>query len=141
MLWVYCSLCLLGDMLNKAKLIPFLMFGASAGLFICATSTNLSMLWLGTIITGLFSVAAQVLIPLATMAVKPEKTGEVVGFLMSGLLVGILTVDQCGGITLRLMALENDLCAEWHCHVCFGPSDERKTTTTTKTQNHLFRHF
>lgn len=44
----------LGDMLNKAKLIPFLMFGASAGLFICATSTNLSMLWLGTIITGLF---------------------------------------------------------------------------------------
>ena len=79
----------LGDMLNKAKLIPFLMFGASAGLFICATSTNLSMLWLGTIITGLFSVAAQVLIPLATMAVKPEKTGEVVGFLMSGLLVGI----------------------------------------------------
>lgn len=39
------------------------------------------MLWLGTSIVGLFSVAAQVLIPLATMAVKPEKTGEVIGFL------------------------------------------------------------
>ncbi|MCF7640629.1 MFS transporter [Acinetobacter johnsonii] len=88
----------LGDMLNKAKLIPFLMFGASAGLFICATSTNLSMLWLGTIITGLFSVAAQVLIPLATMAVKPEKTGEVVGFLMSGLLVGILLSTSVAGL-------------------------------------------
>ncbi len=36
-------------------------------------------------------------------------------------------------ITLRLMALENDLCAEWHRHVCFGPSDERKTAPTTKT--------
>ncbi len=63
----------LGDMLNKTKLIPFLMLGAAAGLFICASAVNLPMLWVGTIIAGLFSVAAQILIPLATMAVKPEK--------------------------------------------------------------------
>lgn len=88
----------LGDMLNRTKLIPFLMYGASAGLFLCALSTNLTMLWLGTIITGLFSVAAQVLIPLAAMAVKPEKTGEVVGFLMSGLLVGILLSTSAAGL-------------------------------------------
>jgi predicted MFS family arabinose efflux permease len=88
----------LGDMLNKAKLIPLLMFGASVGLFICAISTNLAMLWIGTIITGLFSVAAQVLIPLAAMAVKPERTGEVVGFLMSGLLVGILLSTSVAGL-------------------------------------------
>ncbi len=60
---------------------------------------------------------------------------------MSGLLVGILLSTSVAGITLRLMALENDLCAEWHRHVCFGSSDERKTPPTTKTQNHLFRHF
>ena len=88
----------LGDMLNKAKLIPFLMFGAAVGLFVCALSSNLAMLWFGTIITGLFSVAAQVLIPLATIAVKPEKTGEVVGFLMSGLLVGILLSTSVAGL-------------------------------------------
>ena len=49
------------------------MFGAALGLLICATAVNLPMLWVGTIIAGLFSVAAQILIPLATMAVRPEK--------------------------------------------------------------------
>ena len=88
----------LGDMLNKSKLIPFLMLGAAGGLFICASAVNLPMLWIGTIIAGLFSVAAQILIPLATMAVKPEKTGEVVGFLMSGLLVGILLSTSIAGL-------------------------------------------
>ncbi|NNH26141.1 MFS transporter [Acinetobacter terrestris] len=88
----------LGDMLNKSKLIPFLMLGAAVGLFICASAVNLTMLWIGTIIAGLFSVAAQILIPLATMAVKPEKTGEVVGFLMSGLLVGILLSTSIAGL-------------------------------------------
>ncbi|MFZ0024339.1 MFS transporter [Acinetobacter sp.] len=88
----------LGDMLNKTKLIPFLMLGAATGLFICASAVNLPMLWVGTIIAGLFSVAAQILIPLATMAVKPEKTGEVVGFLMSGLLVGILLSTSIAGL-------------------------------------------
>jgi predicted MFS family arabinose efflux permease len=88
----------LGDMLNKTKLIPFLMLGAAAGLFICASAVNLPMLWVGTIIAGLFSVAAQILIPLATMAVKPGKTGEVVGFLMSGLLVGILLSTSIAGL-------------------------------------------
>ena len=52
--------------------------------------------------TGLFSVAAQVLIPLATMAVKPEKIGEVVGFLMSGLLVGILLSTSLAGLLSNL---------------------------------------
>ena len=88
----------LGDMLNKSKLIPSLMLGAAVGLFICASAVNLPMLWIGTIIAGLFSVAAQILIPLATMAVKPEKTGEVVGFLMSGLLVGILLSTSIAGL-------------------------------------------
>lgn len=88
----------LGDMLNKTKLIPALMWGAALGLMICATAINLPMLWLGTVIAGLFSVAAQVLIPLAAMTVKPEKTGEVIGFLMSGLLVGILLSTSIAGL-------------------------------------------
>ena len=66
----------MGDIVNKIKFIPWLMFCAAIGLLMCAFAVNLPMLWVGTIITGLFSVAAQVLIPLATMAVKPEKTGE-----------------------------------------------------------------
>lgn len=92
----------MGDIVNKIKFIPWLMFCAALGLLMCAFAINLPMLWAGTIITGLFSVAAQVLIPLATMAVKPEKTGEVVGFLMSGLLVGLLLSTSLAGLLSNL---------------------------------------
>ena len=83
----------LGDMLNKSRLIPFLMFGAALGLLICATAVNLPMLWVGTIIAGLFSVAAQILIPLATMAVRPEnrRSGR---FSHEWLISRYLIVDQ-----------------------------------------------
>lgn len=91
-----------GDIVNKTKFIPLLMFFAAIGLMLCAFAVNLPMLWIGTIITGLFSVAAQVLIPLATMAVKPEKTGEIVGFLMSGLLVGLLLSTSLAGLLSNL---------------------------------------
>ncbi|RKG40623.1 MULTISPECIES: MFS transporter [Acinetobacter] len=99
----------LGDIVNKSKFIPLLMFGAAIGLSICALSNNLTMLWIGTIITGLFSVAAQVLIPLVTLAVRPEKVGQTVGFLMSGLLVGILLSTSMAGLLSNL----------WHWNVIY----------------------
>lgn len=92
----------LGDILNKSKFIPLLMLFAAVGLLLCGFAVNLPMLWFGTVIAGLFSVAAQVLIPLATMAVQPEKTGEVVGFLMSGLLIGILLSTSLSGLLSNL---------------------------------------
>jgi len=92
----------MGDVVNKTKFIPLLMVFCAVGLFISAFSVNLPMLWLGTVMAGLFSVAAQVLIPLATMTVKPEKTGEVIGFLMSGLLVGILLSTSLAGLFSNL---------------------------------------
>ena len=91
-----------GDIVNKTKFIPLLMFMASIGLFLCAFSVNLPMLWVGTIMAGLFSVAAQVLIPFATMSVAPKKIGEVVGLLMSGLLVGILLSTSLSGLLSNL---------------------------------------
>ncbi|MFW2161841.1 MFS transporter [Acinetobacter beijerinckii] len=92
----------MGDVVNKTKFIPLLMALCAVGLFISAFSINLPMLWVGTVMAGLFSVAAQVLIPLATMTVQPEKTGEVVGFLMSGLLVGILLSTSLAGLFSNL---------------------------------------
>ncbi len=92
----------IGDIVNKTKFIPLLMLLAAVGLLLCTFAVNLPMLWIGTIIAGLFSVAAQILIPLATILVKPEKTGEVVGFLMSGLLVGILLSTSLAGLLSHL---------------------------------------
>ena len=91
----------LGDIVNKAKAIPFLMVLCAVGLFTSAFAVNLPMLWIGTILAGLFSVAAQVLIPLATMTVKPEKLARSL-VLMSGLLVGILLSTSLAGLFSNL---------------------------------------
>ena len=93
----------LGDLLNKKRFIPVLMLGAAGGMLLCVFAWNIQVLWIGTILTGLFSVAAQVLIPMATMASPTEKTGMVVGFLMSGLLVGILLSTSLSGLLSYLI--------------------------------------
>ncbi|MFW1981633.1 MFS transporter, partial [Acinetobacter baumannii] len=80
----------LRHIVNTANAIPILLRLCAVGLFTSAIAVNLPMLWIGTILAGLFSVSAQVLIPLATMTVKPEKNCEIIGFLISVLLVWIL---------------------------------------------------
>ena len=92
----------LGDLVKKHLFIPSLMVLAAMGLLLSAFAINIYMLWIGTIMTGLFTVAAQVLIPLSAAVSAPEKTGTVVGFLMSGLLVGILISTSLAGLLSNL---------------------------------------
>ena len=47
--------------------------------------------------TGLFSVSAQVLVPMAASLTDPQSRGRVVGTLMSGLLLGILLARTVAG--------------------------------------------
>lgn len=54
-------------------------------MLITASSQSLAMMILGTALTGLFSVVAQILVPLAATLASPDKRGKVVGTIMSGL--------------------------------------------------------
>lgn len=94
----------LGDLVKKHLFIPTLMALAALGLLISGFAPNIYVLWIGTIITGVFTVAAQVLIPLSTAIAAPEKTGAVVGFLMTGLLVGILLSTSLAGLLSHFFA-------------------------------------
>ncbi len=51
---------------------------AAAGLALSATATSLTWLLLGTAMTGLFSVVAQVLVPFAATLAAPEQRGRAV---------------------------------------------------------------
>ncbi|WP_158782659.1 MFS transporter [Pantoea sp. BAV 3049] len=87
----------LGDMLERRGLIVIMSLLASGGMVITALSPTLPVMLLGTVLTGLFSVVAQILVPLAATLAAPEKRGKVVGTVMSGLLLGILLARTVAG--------------------------------------------
>ena len=92
----------LGDMFERRALIVSMTLLSAGGMLITATSHSLTMMILGTALTGLFSVVAQILVPLAATLASPEKRGKVVGTIMSGLLLGILLARTVAGLLAEL---------------------------------------
>ncbi|RAT12030.1 MULTISPECIES: MFS transporter [Lonsdalea] len=92
----------LGDMLERRGLIVGMSLLSAAGMLITASSSSLWVMILGTALTGMFSVAAQVLVPLAATLASPETRGKVVGTVMSGLLLGILLARTLAGALASL---------------------------------------
>lgn len=92
----------LGDMFERRMLIVSMTLLAAGGMLITASSQSLAMLILGTALTGLFSVVAQILVPLAATLATPDKRGKVVGTIMSGLLLGILLARTVAGLLANL---------------------------------------
>ena len=92
----------LGDMFERRMLIVSMTLLAAGGMLITASSQSLGMLILGTALTGLFSVVAQILVPLAATLATPDKRGKVVSTIMSGLLLGILLARTVAGLLANL---------------------------------------
>lgn len=88
----------LGDLLERRRLIVTLMGLAAAGLLLCALTDSIVWFWVGSAVAGVFSVAAQVLVPLVTLLVAREHTGRAVGVLMTGLLTGIQSARSVAGL-------------------------------------------
>ncbi|KAF0808391.1 sugar transporter [Alcanivorax xiamenensis] len=87
----------LGDMFERRRLIVTMITLAAGGLLISANASTLTMLLVGTAITGAFTVVAQVLVPFAATLAAPGVRGKVVGTVMSGLLLGILLARTVAG--------------------------------------------
>ncbi|EHG2879157.1 MFS transporter [Salmonella enterica] len=92
----------LGDMFERRMLIVSMTLLVAGGMLITASSQSLSMMILGTALTGLFSVVAQILVPLAATLATPDTRGKVVGTIMSGLLLGILLARTVAGLLANL---------------------------------------
>lgn len=92
----------LGDIFERRGLIVSMTILAAVGLLITATSQNIWQMLLGTALTGLFSVVAQVLVPLAATLALPHQRGKAVGTIMSGLLLGILLARTISGTMATL---------------------------------------
>lgn len=92
----------LGDMFERRNLIVLMTLLSAAGLLITAMAPTLTIMLIGTALTGLFSVVAQILVPLAATLAEPERRGKVVGLIMSGLLLGILLARTVAGALASL---------------------------------------
>lgn len=92
----------LGDLFEQRRLIVVMIAIATLGLLISACAPSLPWLLVGTALTGLFSVVAQVLVPMAAALCAPEQRGRAIGTLMSGLLLGILLARTAAGFMAEL---------------------------------------
>ena len=92
----------LGDMFERRMLIVSMTLLAAGGMLITASSQSLTMMIIGTALTGLFSVVAESLKKKAATLASPEKRGKVVGTIMSGLLLGILLARTVAGLLASL---------------------------------------
>ena len=96
----------LGDLFEQRRLMVTLLLLSTSGLFISALSQNFWMLLLGTSISSFFSVVAQVIVPFGAALASPSQRGQVVGTIMSGLLLGILLARTVSGMLSDL--------GDWH---------------------------
>ena len=92
----------LGDLFERRALITLMSVLSAAGLLTVALAPNLTLVLVGTALTGLFSVVAQILVPYAATLASPDQRGKVVGTVMSGLLLGILFARTVAGALTSL---------------------------------------
>ncbi len=87
----------LGDKFERRRMAVILMLLAAIGHAMVGWSVSFAMFMTGTLMAGLFSVAAQVLVPMAAALAAPGHAGRNVGLVLSGLLVGILLSRSVAG--------------------------------------------
>ena len=87
----------LGDVLRRRRLIVGLMVVEAIFLASAALSPSLSLLQLSSLGIGIATVSAQLIVPLVAQLSEPQKRGQNVGTVMSGLLLGILLARVVSG--------------------------------------------
>ncbi|MEU5209445.1 MFS transporter [Streptomyces sp. NPDC020742] len=88
----------LGDLLERRRLAVTLCAATAASLTLTASAPNTALLLTGTALTGLASVAAQVVVPFAATLAAPAERGRTMGTVVTGLLLGILLARTAAGL-------------------------------------------
>lgn len=87
----------LGDLMERRRLAVLLYAATAVFLLVSATAANGTVLLVGTALTALTSVGAQVVVPFAVSLASPAERGKVVGTVMTGLLLGLLLARTASG--------------------------------------------
>ncbi|MCA2226121.1 MFS transporter [Nonomuraea aurantiaca] len=87
----------LGDLVERRRLAMSLYAATAVFLLVSATAPNGTVLLVGTALTALTSVGAQVVVPFAATLAAPAERGRVVGTVMTGLMLGLLLARTASG--------------------------------------------
>ena len=79
----------MGDMVNRKKLILLLLICLTAVLVLMVLSKGVVLVWILSLLIGVCSAPAQIILPMAASLDKVNR-GKTVGIVFSGILVGIL---------------------------------------------------
>ncbi|WP_122901198.1 MFS transporter [Acinetobacter sp. B51(2017)] len=99
------GLCLfvpLGDLFEKRAYICGLMVLTALSLMGLAASQQITTLYTFTLLAAFCSISTQILIPFAASLFNRQKSAEVLGWLMSGVLIGILFARTLSGLISTL---------------------------------------
>jgi predicted MFS family arabinose efflux permease len=87
----------LGDLVERRTLVVTLSALSAVALVVLGLSPNGSVLLPAAFVVGALSVLAQVLVPFSASLAHEHERGQVVGLVMSGLLLGILLARTVAG--------------------------------------------
>jgi predicted MFS family arabinose efflux permease len=87
----------LADMMRRKKLILMCLALATFALVFVGMSPGINLLIIASYFVGIFSLIPQLLVPMTAHLAKPEERGSKIGFVMSGLLLGILLSRTISG--------------------------------------------
>jgi predicted MFS family arabinose efflux permease len=91
----------MADMVKRKRLILFCLALVVGALLMAAFAPDINALIIASFLIGVFSLIPQLLVPMTAHLAKPEERGRKIGFVMSGLLLGILLSRTISGAVGR----------------------------------------
>jgi predicted MFS family arabinose efflux permease len=88
----------LGDLLDRRRLITAQALVASAGLVAAGLAANTTVFFVASAVVGMACVVVQVMVAYAAALSEPGRRGTVVGFVTSGVVIGILLARTASGL-------------------------------------------
>ncbi len=92
----------LGDLVERRNLITSTMLVIAACQAVAAAAPSIAVFALATLLVGLTTFIAQVIVPMSAHLAADHERGRVVGMVMSGLLMGVLLSRTLSGVIAEL---------------------------------------
>jgi predicted MFS family arabinose efflux permease len=93
----------LGDLLERRRLIVAVLLVCAVGQGVAAAAPEFGVFALAVGVVGISSAVAQIIVPMSSSLAAEHERGRVVGTVMSGLLIGILSARTASGILAGLL--------------------------------------